>query len=43
MVTISMSLFLKRNRMKRVKKRKVDNDVFSESFERDDETTPAVG
>jgi len=26
-----------------VKKRKVDNDVFPESIERDDETTPTVG
>ena len=35
--------YVLRNRMKRVKKRKVDNDVFPESIERDNETTPTVG
>ena len=35
--------YVLRNRMKRVKKRKVDNDVFPESIERNDKTTPTVG
>ena len=34
--------YVLRNRMIRVKKRKVDNDVFLESIERNDETSSPV-
>ena len=34
--------YVLRNRMIRVKKRKVDNDVFPESIERNDETSSPV-
>ena len=34
--------YVLRNRMLRVKKRKVDNDVFLESIERNDETSSPV-
>ena len=34
--------YVLRNRMIRVKKRKIDNDVFLESIERDDETSSPI-
>ena len=35
--------YVLRNKFKTVKKRKIENDVLPESFERNDETTPGVG
>ena len=34
--------YVLRNKMKTAKKRKVDNDVFPESIERNNETAPSV-
>ena len=34
--------YVLRNKFKTVKKRKIENDVLPESFERNDETTPGV-
>ena len=34
--------YVLRNKFKTVKKRKIENDVLPESFERNDETTPGI-
>ena len=35
--------YVLRNRMKGLKKRKVDNNVFPETIKRDNKTTPSLG
>ena len=34
--------YVLRNKFKTVKKRKIENDVLPESFERNDETSPGI-